>query len=55
MANHDLTEIILYRDTPFNNFRNTMFFNSNEERDNFFNDGLAPYPRKRFEKHNCIS
>lgn len=32
-----LTEIDLFYDTPFTDFQNTIHFNSNSERDNFFN------------------
>ena len=32
-----LTEIDLFYNTPFTDFQNTIHFNSNSERDNFFN------------------
>lgn len=37
--NNELTKFTLFKNTPLNNFQNTIFFESNEERDNFFLNG----------------
>ena len=46
-----LTKFILFRNTPFIDFQNTVHFSSNEERDNFFlNSGFYPTYELDFDK-----
>lgn len=37
--NNDLTKIKIFKNTPLTNFQNTILFDSNEDRDNFFLNG----------------
>ena len=46
-----LTKFILFRNTPFIDFQDTVRFSSNEERDNFFlNSGFYPTYELDFDK-----